>query len=94
MENMPDASLPSGAMPRNGSASAAFARSPIGCSRGGSSNGRIAGVGALFRRPKFADSPAMIRSSLPVSDGRTCRRKLPNSRLLVRTGAASFTILA
>jgi ribosomal protein S14 len=47
-------------MPRNGSANAAFARSPIACSRCGNSKGLIAGVGALCRKPKCADSPAIL----------------------------------
>jgi hypothetical protein len=60
IENTPGTISPPLAMPRKDSASPEFARSRNGCSRGGSSNGRIAGVGTLSRKPKCADSPAMF----------------------------------
>jgi hypothetical protein len=42
-------------------------------SRGGNSNGEIAGVGARFRKPQFADSPAMVASSCVESKLRRLR---------------------
>src|SRR5580704_9314517 len=60
-------------MPRKGSARLASARWRSGCSRGGNSNGEIAGVGARFRKPKFADSPAMVASSCVESRLRRLR---------------------
>src|SRR5215469_4550063 len=51
-------SLPS-AIPRKGSARAAWAPSSMALSLGGTSKGRTAGVGSLFRRLKYAVSPAI-----------------------------------
>src|SRR6516162_8986002 len=47
-------------IPRRGSARPALAQSSMGFSRGGRSKRRIAGVGGRSRKPKRADSPAML----------------------------------